>query len=319
MRRTCAALLATMSALALHGCGGGSTDGGSSPGTVTPAPSPTPTPTPSPTPTPTPSGSYDLASDFTRDRSFDAIGVRVVTETTADSRIKILDSRLDPESDAIGFDFTAATRTYRARYGRDMLTVTTERRTLSGTDVTYDVYGDDTVQFLRTRPERGLGYLGWVAWSENTPPHVADPAGQRTDHYLLFGARTLAADLPQTGIGSYSGETSTYGGTSPSPSEERAATIVVDYASRTVSVTTFAQAQPSGTAGSGDPPKTPITMTGRFEASTGRISGTVTFGSGAPTGSFEGELYGPGGAELGLVFKAQVEGTLVYGFLTGRR
>ena len=181
------------------------------------------------------------------------------------------------------------------------------------------MHGDDTVQFRRSRPERGLGYLGYVAWSESTPPHVADPAGQRTDHYLLFGARTLAADLPRTGSGTYSGETSTYGGTQPVPSEERAATIVVDFAARTVSVTTFAQAGATGTAGSGDPPKTPIIMTGRFEATTGRISGTVTFGSGAPTGSFEGALYGPGGAELGLVFKAQVEGTLVYGFLTGRR
>lgn len=314
MRRFKIALLTAAAALALHGCGDGSSGG-----SVTPTPSPTPSPSPTPTATPTPTGSYDLVSDFDRDRSFDAIGVRVVTETTADNRMTILDSRIDPESAAIGFDFTAATRTYRARYGRDMLTVATERRTLSGTDLTYDVHSDDTVQFLRTRPQLGLGYVGWVAWSENTPPHPADPAGQRTDHYLVYGPRTVPADLPQTGSASYAGETSTYGGDLPLPSEERPATITIDYAARTVSITSYAQALGTGTPGSGDPPKTPITMTGRFEASTGRITGTVTFGSGAPAGAFEGGLYGPSGVELGLAFKAQVDGTLAYGFLVARR
>lgn len=321
MRRFNAVLLAAVAPLALYGCGDGSSGGGSMPasGTPTPSPTPSPTPTPTPSPTPTPTGSYDLVSDFDRDRSFDAIGVRVVTQTAADSRITILDSRIDPESAAIGFDFNAATRTYRARYGRDMLTVATERRTLSGTDVTYDVYGDDTVQFLRTRPERGVGYVGWVGWSENTPPHPADPAGRRTDHYLVYGPRTVPADVPQTGVASYSGETSTYWSDSVFFSPERAATITVDYAAGTISISTYIQALSTGTAGSGGPPELPVTMNGRLERTTGRIRGAVTLGSGAPSGEFEGELYGPGGIELGLVFKAADQGLVDFGFLIARR
>ena len=66
------------SILALGACGGDS-GGGGSPIVVTPSPTPTPTPKPAPTPTPTPTAIYPSATDFTRDRSFDAIGLRVIT------------------------------------------------------------------------------------------------------------------------------------------------------------------------------------------------------------------------------------------------
>lgn len=310
------ALLPIVAALALHGCGGGDPQASSSLVTGTVAPTPT---TPPPTTPVTPAITYELASDFARDRSFNAIGLRVFTTSTATGGVTILDSRNDAESAAIGFDFAAATRTYRARYNSDLITAPTQAKTYPIGGYGYDQFDSANSSFTRSASVIGTSYVGYVDWFDSVGTSASDPANRQTRRFLLFGARTRSDDLPTTGSRTLTGFTSTYG--AAGTSEGRAASIAIDYATRIVSVTAAYQPQATGNAGSGiNPiPATPVTMSGILDPATGRISGTATFGSAAPAGTFEGALYGPGAAEAGIVFKVTgPNGALYYGYIVAR-
>jgi len=299
----------------LSACGGGSSGTANPPAGGAPSPTPTPTPVVTPTPTPTPSPDYNLASDFTRDRSFNAIGVRLFVTAAPDGSSTVLDSSLDTERAAIGFDFSASTRTYRARYNSESLTAATELKSFMG--YTYDRF-EGPSSFLERSPSfAAASYVGYLDWRDYVGNLATDPANRATLRLMLFGARTLATDLPTTSSKTFTGLSSTFWSI---PSEGRPATISVDYAARTVSIETIYQPPATGTAGSGGTaPSYPITMTGVFDPATGRISGTVNLDSAAANGSFEGALYGPRAAEAGIVFKGTgANRAYYYGFIIAK-
>ncbi|WP_238542445.1 hypothetical protein [Sphingomonas sp. PAMC 26621] len=297
-------------------CSGSGSGGGGDVAVVPAGPSgAAPTPTPSPTPTPTPQPSYAAASDFTRDRVFTAIGYTLQQPRGASPL-----TRLDQESAAQGFDFTVATRQYKARYGSAALTVGTQVQ--GSGSASYDSSDGSPQSFTRKPvylgydanvPGLGLTYAGYVTWQDPTDPD------NRVLRYLLFGARTLASDLPTAGTVVLRGQstlTSTfvYGGTGAT------ASLAIDYGARSVSGSTaFYPASLGGTGSSiYGPPVTPqpITLVGVVDPSTGRVSGTATYTASGATGSFEGALYGPRGTEVALIVTiTAADGTVYYGLV----
>lgn len=295
-------LLAMIPALTIAGCGGGGGGGETSATPTGPVVTPTPTPPapnpPTPTP-PAPNINSEMAMDFSRDRTFNAIGIRVAIPATMGG---VVESRIDPENTAIGFSFTAATRTYHARYFGEMIDAPTQTLAYSTAgNFSYDEYSasDRGVYFVRSPGVNGLNYLGSITWNTGG-----------IYRYLLFGARALSTDLPTSGIKTFA----------ESPTAE-GSTIVVDFNTRSVTVTT--SYQPSGLGNTGSafnlPARVPVRMSGILDPTTGRISGSVSYNGEAPAGTFEGALYGPAAAEAGLLFKVQrTNGDLFYSFVLTR-
>jgi hypothetical protein len=308
--------------LVLAACGGGSDEAAAPP--ISTAPTPGPTPTPTPVPTPTPSASYAPASDFTRDRSFTAVGV-TQTYITGMTNAR---ATLDPESGMIGFDYIAATRRYRARYQSDAIDVTTVPK--SSATRSWDEYeepGDPRElngrYFGRTDFRTGQTYSGFALWREGDRQPLSQPGATTRIHRLLFGARTEPNDIPTSGTATYKvdldfslAQTQVvtiallgYSGAQPSMSAQAA----IDWTSRRltgrISVAPF-----SGT-GSSLQPYTIYTIEGTV-SSAGRLSGTLigTFNGGIGvgavpdgtpngfSGTLDGYVYGPKGGELGFLF-----------------
>ncbi|WP_267388223.1 hypothetical protein [Sphingomonas sp. GC_Shp_3] len=308
-------VLAAPLAVALASCGGSHNP--SVPVVTGPTPTPSPSPSPTPTPTPSaPSASYDKSSDFDRDRSFNAIGLRVVTSTPPSGLEAALDSRIDAESVSVGFDFAATTQTYRARYIGENLLAATQRKSYSPSNYTYDVYSQGQTSFTRSPSFIGASYVGYVLWTDSIAAVSNNPSSQ-INRLMIFGSRTLVNDLPTAGVRSFTGLSSTFGGVA---SEGRAATINVNYSSHMVTVTSAYQPPAAGSAGSGSNQITePFTMSGTFDPATGRISGTVSYQSTTGSGKFEGALYGPQSAEAGILFSgARPDGRPFYGFIIAK-
>lgn len=303
------ARLTIVSLILLTGCGGEST-GSSGPIAVTPAPTPTPTPTPTPSPTPTASA-YDPASDFDRDRSFTAVSVRTVHKGLGTT------SRIDSQSPQIGFDFTAMTREYRLHYG-DVRASAVTTRTENVFEV--DFYRDDTAVSFAEKLEVsrnavfGTTYAGFLYWVDgnnvpiatldSTGSPVSNPAGIITERRLVFGARTLAAEIPVTGTTTFDGhaeityaETSTVQGPTPQYIDETS--ITIDWATRRITGTIFAR-RASGSAGSSFDPPVEFPFSGTISAD-GHITSVAAASGGYAL--IDGYFYGPQAAELGFVFR----------------
>lgn len=301
--------------LLLASCGD---DAGSS------APS-TPTSTPTPTPAPTPTAiAYVAASDFTRDRTFTAVGLQISVDRSAGTLAP--DIRIDPEGTAVGFEFTAATRTYIARYLSENIAAVTQA---APGDPGFDEYQGTNSSFLRspliigasaTGVPLGSTYVGIAKWNDNNGTGLSDVGTRSTLRQLLFGARTFSSDLPTSGAPTFSGQSNISG---PGGGGGGNASIVLDYAARTISGTTvFTPPSTGGTGSAGGPAPTAetITFTGTLDSANGRLSGMATHVLTGATGKFEGALYGPAASEAAILFVIQrTDNGYYYGSVAGRR
>ena len=299
--------------LAVTSCGGNGGAAGSG-GTATPT-------TPGSASVPA-SPAYADATDFTRDRSFTGIGLRLLS----DRRSARTDTRLDPENATIGFGFIAAPKTYQTRYDGDLITAVTQP---TATNPPYDQFSGANSGLARMPLVLGYTaanvpttatYFGFVRWFDNDGAGVGDSGTRSTTRYILFGARTVAGDLPTIGSATSTGSASLQGG--PSGGYGDVATITIDYAARTITASTAFNPYSTGGTGSSTrplPAAEPITLIGTFDAATGRISGIATHAPTGTTGRFEGALYGPRGVEAGLLFSiTTASGVLYYGVVGGR-
>jgi hypothetical protein len=272
--------LAALAMLTLPACGGGSDATSSS------------------TPTPTPTPSYQSAADFTRDRSFTAFGVNVAGRSERGETVRLVS--IDQQSSAIGFDFVAATRSYTLRYRDATLSVKSAAVPTDG-KIGYgrDVFSDDKIDFVRSGFANNLLYTGYVFWG------AAEGDGVVRRHRLIFGARTVASDLPssgsvsyqaaivQTGLFNYPDLLERYG------SDRFPATVTVNWADRTVSADFSVTRQGIGSSGSSFQPPIDMTLRGTIDGS-GRITGTLN-PKGGTGGVIEGAVFGPRGVEIGIV------------------
>ncbi|MBY0306527.1 MAG: hypothetical protein K2W86_15410 [Sphingomonas sp.] len=282
-------------------------DGGSSGsiavvGATTPTSSPTPTPTSSATPTPAPT-SYAAANDFTIDRSFTAIGALMIE---SNDPTLLVPSRIDVESSMIGFDFTAATRTYSARYGADTLQVRTQPVPIPNSvptefiDQFSDIFSAAETRFARSNGTSPITrYVGEAYWSQRDLSVIPRVARVLRQHYLLFGSATAPTDMPRGGTSSYilQADLGKYspgvgGQPRPSGSANPAPPLTVDWTRRTISGA-FTQVTSSGLA---SPVTTVnIAISANFDPLTGRITGVS---GGNP---IEGKFYGPVATNIGFV------------------
>ena len=324
MRRSWAGGIALIAVLALGSCGD---DWSETPPPVTATPTPTPTPTPSPTPTPTTSPDYEITSDFTRDRSFTAFGAAatLTRHGSGSDWTTTYRASLDAESSAIGFDFIAAARRYRARYNADTIDVATVAQSFPGRS--WDEYAEpgdpppaNGRYFGRTDLRAGQTYSGFALWREgNRQPWDRDGATTRILR-MLFGARTVAGDLPTTGTTTYTTSvdfsrlqsaevTIPLIGSAAQPS--MSANVTIDWSSRQLSggITV----SPVSGLGSSARPNDTYVIEGSVSA-TGELSGTLT---GVLTGGLDpnlkgklngfsgtliGHVYGPRGVEMGFLY-----------------
>jgi hypothetical protein len=132
-------------------------------------------------------------------------------------------------------------------------------------------------------------YSGYALWQET----VYTGRGRRGFiRYYIFGARTLASDLPTSGKGDRVGLSSVfYLAKAGDYSRGQPTTITVDFDRHTISGET------SVFGGNGT---IPIKFSGTIDPLTGQVSGT-TYNM-ERTGAFEGAFYGPRGVELALLF-----------------
>jgi hypothetical protein len=232
---------------------------------------------------------------------------------------------LDPESSMIGFDYTVATRRYRARYQNDAIDVTTVPK--SSTRRSWDEYEESGDQrelngryFARTDFQAGQTYSGFALWREGDRQPLNRAGATTRIHRLLFGARTEAGDMPTAGTATYKADVDTSIGQSPVVSISligsgaqpgMTAETAIDWGSRRLSGRIVIS--PVSGTGSTWQPNTIYTIEGTVSA-TGRLSGTLTgtFSGGIPavpvgmingfSGTLDGYVYGPRGGELGLLF-----------------
>ena len=273
----------TLAMLMLTACGGDS----AAPTTATPTPASTPAPTPTPSP------SYENAADFSRDRSFTGFGV-VVTDKVV-SLVSI-----DPQSSAIGFDFVAATRRYQLRYRDTMLGVNSEAQPTTATiGFGRDVYSDDKVNFLRSGFANGLLYVGHLFWSAPGTDAVV------RQHRLIFGARTVASDLPTSGNVSYQAAIAlpnlyNYPDLLERNGGDRyPVTVTINWATKAVNADFSVARQGIGSSGSSFQPGINMALRGTID-SAGWITGTLN-AKDETGGLIEGAVFGPRGVEIGIL------------------
>ena len=300
--------------LLASGCGGGGSSGvgGGEPiGTPAPPSTPSPTPTPPPTsqPTPAPSPTYETVFDFARDQSFvtQVAEVRVTERYKADApRFYVFESaqaNLHSDVRAATIDYRAGPQSLTVAFGTE--TATFASQTL--TDRTNDVLRyarnepDLTTSFRLVRPAAGFRYLGIgthaifsSGFPDNGPKATFD-----VERLVLTGNPTLLSDLPTSGAATYSGPLITTtvsfdGGSGLNASGK----LSFDFASSQVNGT-FVASQGGWATGT-----TPVRATLVFAGSAlnGYIRGKIASPDSGYSGEFVGRMFGPGGAEMGLLF-----------------
>ena len=292
------------------------------PVSVTPPPPP---PAPSPPPPP-PSPTYGLAHDFTSNRQFPAFGVRVVRTATGfvPGSITVVappsfTAEITEETLAAGFDFTASSRTYLARWFDDSITAPTQAQTSQG--VAFDVYTGSAESFYRLQQNARLTQVGAIIWDRSIfqiQGNFGFPNSTR-NHFGVFGFRTQSTDQPTVGNTTYTGYPQINGYDPvniPIGSEftftGQSADLSVNWSTRVVTVTLRRNYTPSS------PPNivTEFVISGTLPSTTGRISGTVS--GGGYQGSALGAVYGPRANQIGLVFFAQhPDGRVIAGHVLG--
>lgn len=289
--------------LALVACGGGGGSGGGTSGGVPVVAAPTPTPSPVATATPTPS--YALAFDFTRDRSFEAIGTdaRYIFESASSPpRSRDIVTRLIDDAAGLRIDYVAARE--ETTLGAGLRTPDTypgsliTSRSTGGFTYTRD---DGTLGI--TRPGQNFGFpfaFEYVAAVIQEASSRAAPDTNILSRRLLIGTPTVEGDVPTGGSLSYLASLNasvlqTAGFTGFTVNDDPR--VSVDFAANTVNAAIAARR----TRSDGTVENATFTLNGRLDRTNNRLSGTVALSNGG-AGTFVGRLYGPRGAELGVSF-----------------
>lgn len=309
-------------------CGGG---GGSAPpptGGGTPPPAPVTPPPPPPPPPPT----YELATDFSADRQYPGWGVEVVSEYkapppgsaagTAGTRTYQVTFR--PETLGAGFTYTAATKTYVVRwidfsksYGPTVDGLNVGRQPFSALD-----------DFVRTHPwtdnasQDYARYFGTITWGRFEGSNNAAQDSVVRSYYSVFGTKTLASDVPRTGVYNYTffpvltqfAPPKMVDGSDLYRVVQDSWSAKIDWPTRTLTGTLRLDPVPSAPAGT---QPLAIAMTGTVEAD--RTSVVGKFAATGVTGEFTGNLFGPQGRELGFVYRITINGSEAFVGATGSK
>lgn len=321
----------------LAGCGGG--DSGSGSGTSTPAPTPTPTSAPSATPTPTPVSAY-VVPDYTTDFSLTtSLGYTVnlftyPTELNAAGVEKryyaggqLLDAmrqaklvyRHSPESVEFNYDGSALSFSAAERIQGSIVAFAKRR-----TDGSF-------LELMLLSPTAFVRVPKYVvpAFLQSTRNALTSSTGAIGAGYQLsgglFGTPTVTADPLPDFLG-YEGTAVIYGGIPGSKSQS------IDQIGGVGGHLTNWAYTPSDDRLTGSIPliinlnsiETPaasLTAKGRFDRVTNAISGTLTDSVNGYTGTFRGQVFGPGRAELGIVFEFSraSDGAKYFGHFIGTR
>jgi len=142
-------------------------------------------------------------------------------------------------------------------------------------------------------------YVGYVRDDEQVKP-------LGLANFALIGAPTSISELPTTGTSTYRLTVAQIGTSAAGQA------LVVDAATRritgTVAITLTGGASTIN-----------VVFQGTVDPQTGRLAGTAVTADGAYAGAFQGRLYGPAGAEIGMIFDlADRSGNDLPGILVGR-
>ncbi|MBB3692058.1 transferrin-binding protein-like solute binding protein [Sphingomonas sp. BK580] len=267
-------------------------------------PAPTPSPSPTPTATPTPAATYDLAFDFSRDRSFQPNGAQLTaigTQTNAGNTYASISAKLYEPSDVPFFTFASSTKQAGVSVGN------LAGQTYPGSQIT--LQQSDRTTYQSPTGFLAIGQLG--PQLGGLPAHLRysfvlnqyessfRPSGgfDVLERRMVAGASTAASDVPRSGTATFQAVLLAEGVSATGEDGYAAshATLSLDFVTRTITGTITA------TSTSGSASSIVLTVTGQLSATGNRLAGSVTTADGG-TGTFNGELYGPQGAEIGLAF-----------------
>lgn len=309
--------------LLMAGCGGGSDAPNAPPVSVTPPP---PAPTPPPTSTAAPSANYASAFDFSTNRSFESplAEVRTYERYEASSPTFYVYEKseavlnLDPR--AARFDYLVQPQTLTATIGAET-TFFNQPSTLSGSPGVILTYGqnvDGEVQsFHYVRPREDYRYVSGNRMLLSRSSHLSGPVIRwDTERYFLLGTPTLVTDVPTSGAFGYSARLSS------SPAAYRGlggfdATSTLTFDAATSRLTGTMLAAPVSWVTGTTPTKATLIFSGN--ETDGVMKGTISSPDSGYSGEFVGRLYGPAGAEMGIIFTLVADNWNVAGQTTARK
>lgn len=304
--------------LIISACGGGDGSSGAPPISVVPGPSPSPTSSPSPTPSPSATVVYPVVNDLTQDLLIDGrLGLTVdLFEPVNKPNPNFVSAPLFPDGTNYTLSYTAAPEAVRfaihgvsESYGAADRTNSSSRR----------IYRRTGAPDLRIGPLAGgnARYVTTIISTIDTNEVRGGVAGLRRSNRIgLAGRPTLPSDpLPGPGGNAFPGTAALYGGLVDQEFYESGDApiwrIEMDGAVRGfVSALQFA-----------GPSQVILEFTGTLDRTTGSIQGTIAEPRTGFAGVFRGNLFGPAGAELGIVYRAQrsSDGAVLAGTFIGVR
>ena len=311
-------------ALTLGSCGGGGSES-TNPIAVVPGPVATPSPAPSPAPSPT----FNYTSfDLSQDRVFAgqvATGItieRYTSNTAPFYSIEAQDALLQTNRGALELSF-GASKSLVTRLGGEAVS-------FGPADVQFS--NSDGITWRRTRDATRRGeamtfsrypnaqyiYNAVQEISEDVTEPNKPSAIRDTKQYFLVGERTREGDAPTTSVTNYTVmlDTTLVGRNRGGGFTVSGGMLTVDQSSGTVSAKLSATqaSYPSGAT----PESATLVFNGTVSSS--GIAGSISSPDGSYTGAFNGDLFGPGASEAGLVFTLRrPDGVRAAGRLIGRR
>lgn len=325
----CRTAAVAFSAICLASCGGGGTGSSAPPVTVTPTPAPAPTPTPTPTPTPSPT--YAEATDFSGNRDYPGWGVQLVRTYTAPPfgspagtlGTSVFASDIASETRAAGFIYTAATKTYVARWfaeERSYGPVTSSLfQGLIPTDTASNMSTDFFRSHFRVHPTIAdyTRYVGFISWSsfDGDPSNGANNSVSRS-YYSLFGTTSVPSDLPTTGAYQFNLQSGRLTGGFSGYVIGGVDDLLLSVNWGTGAITGTLTLQPEAGSPAGTQPLV-MNFSGTVNTGSSRVSGNVT---GPFSGTFSGAMFGPQGRELGIAMNlSNSSGGKIVAVAGGRR
>jgi hypothetical protein len=320
------AVLALTGALLLAGCGGSSGSGGNNqtpPVIVAPSPAPTPTPTASSSPPPL--LSYDLASDFTRDQSYETFGTifRSSNNQQTGENLRLAVESYGPDNRLTVLYTANPARAVLRRGGATGAVVVDysvldQRSARAVTVRSADANLSGSLSLAQFGPTAGnlpiwLDYV--IAMNGNGALARSGPVVESASWSLFGGVRTASDDLPTSGVVRYSGYLSLQGlapdartlssyiatGTFGNPGFFE---VIIDFSARTLTARAVGQSESIARSAT-------FTIAATLPASSREWDGTIVSDANG-TGTVSGSFFGPRGRELGLVISYR-EGDRLYG------